>query len=65
MKDTFYVVTGFISPTIIDLKFSKFKYDKQYKHLQRERGCTTEGKEHILDFIQYFRKIRPYVKYYR
>ena len=32
---------------------------------KRYKGCTNEAKEHILDLIQYCRKIRPVLQYYR
>ena len=63
--DRFYVVIKFISSTINDLKFSKIKYDEACKHFQKEKGCSTKVKEHILDLIQYYRKIRPLVEYYQ
>ena len=63
--DKFYVVTKFILPTIDDLKFSKTKYSEQCKHLQKEKGHTNKAKNHILDFIQHCRKIRPFLQNYK
>ena len=63
--DRLYVVTKCILPTIDDLKFSTIKYDEKCEYLQKEKGCTTEAKEHILGLIQYCRKIRPFVHCYR
>ena len=63
--DRFYVVTKFILPTSNDLKFSKIKYNKKCEHLQNDKGCNNEAKDHILDLITYYRKIRPFVQYYK
>ena len=63
--DRFYVVTKFIFPTINDLKFSTIRYDEKCEYLLKQKGCTTEAKQHILDLITYCRKIRPFLHYYR
>ena len=62
--DRFYVVTKFILPAFEDQKFSKIKYDEKC-NLQNEMGHTNEAKEHILDLVTYYRKIRPFVQYYK
>ena len=38
--DRFYVVTKFILPTIMDLKFSTLNYDNKCEYLQ-EKGSIT------------------------
>ena len=48
--DTFYVVTKFMLPTILDLKFSKLNFDYT---------CA-----YMLELKAYCNKIRPFVTYY-
>ena len=64
--DRFHVVTKFILPTIRDLKFSTLNFDDKCEYLQgKERKHSAEAKEHILDLMTYYKKIKPYVYFYK
>ena len=63
--DRFYVVTKFILPSIGDLKFSKLNYDTICAYLDNKNICDTDSKEHILDLMMFYKKIEPFVLYYK
>ena len=54
-----------ILPTINDLKFSTIKFNENCEYLQDEKGCSSEGKQYILDLITYCMKIKPFVHCYK
>ena len=63
--DRFYVVTKFILPSIKHLKFSKLNYHSTCAHIEEKNVDTAESKEYFLDLLTYYKKIRPYVDYYK
>ena len=63
--DRFCVVTKFILPSIKDLKFSKLNYDSTCAYVAEKNGCIAEDKKYILDLLASYRKIEPYVDYYK
>ena len=61
----FYVVTKFILTSIGDLKFSKLNYDNTCAYLDNKNIQTTETRKHMLDLMTFFKKIEPFVIYYK
>ena len=63
--DRFYVVTKFILPSIGDLKFSKLNYDNTCTYLDNRNTQTTETRKHMLDLMTFWKKIEPFIMYYK
>ena len=63
--DRFYIVTKFILPSIGDLKFSKLNYDNTCSYLDNRNTQNTETRKHMLDLMTFFKKIEPFVLYYK
>ena len=64
--DRFYVVTKFILPTATDISFSKFNFEDKCENLRkRGKGHNHRIEKHILDLIDYCRKIKPYIHLYK
>ena len=63
--DRFYVVTKCILPSIKDLKFSYLNYDSTCAYLDEKNIGSAENKKYILGLLVYYKKIRPYVDYYK
>ena len=63
--DRFYVVTKFISASSIN--FSKFNCKDNYIRYIRKRGKghNLRIEKHILDLIDYCRKLKPYACFYK
>ena len=63
--DRFYVVTKFILPFIRDFNFSTLNYDNACAYLDNKNVCNTESKKHMLDLMTFYKKIEPFVLYYK
>ena len=63
--DRFYVVTKLILPSIGDLNFSKLNYDNTCAYLDNKNLCDTDSKKHMLDLMMFYKKIEPFVLYYK
>ena len=63
--DSFYVVTKFILPSILDLNFSKLSCDNTCTYLENNNICDTDKRKHLLDLITFCKKIEPFVIYYK
>ena len=63
--DRFYMVTKFILSSIGDLKFSNLNYDNTCAYLDSEMLKKTETRKCMLDLRTFFRKIEPFVVYYK
>ena len=58
--DRYYVVTKFILSTPSAINFSKFNFKDDYGYLRnRGKGHNHRIEEHILDHIDYCRKMKP------
>ena len=63
--DRFYVVTKFILPSIRDLNFSKLNYDDTCTYLGNKNIHDADTKKYLLDLITFYKKIEPFVIYYK
>ena len=63
--DRFYVVTKFILPSIGNLKFSTLNYDNTCAYLDNRNMHDSESKKHMLDLMTFYKKIEPFVLYYK
>ena len=63
--DRFYVVIKFILPSIGDLNFSKLNHDNTCAYLDNKNVCNTETKKYMLDLMTFYKKIEPFVFYYK
>ena len=64
--DRFNVITKFISPTTSDMNLLKFNFKEGCEYLRRrDSGHNHRKEKHILDLIEYCRKIKPYVYLYK
>ena len=63
--DRFYVVTKFTLPSIGELQFSKLNYDNTCMHLDNKNTYNTETRKHILDLVAFYKKIEPFVIYFK
>ena len=63
--DRFYAVTKFILPSTKDLKFSKPNYDNTCAYLGEKSGYNAETMKYTLDILAYYKKIEPYVNFYK
>ena len=61
----FYVVTHFILPSIRDLNFSKLNYDNMCTYLDNKNIHDTDTKKYMLDLFTFYKKIEPFVIYYK
>ena len=46
-------------------KFFKLDNDNTYAYLDEKNSCDTETKKYTLDLLAFYKKIEPYVAYYR
>ena len=63
--DRFYVVTKFLLPLIGDLKFSNLNYDNTCAYLDNKNAQNPETRKYMLDLKTFFKKIEPFVVYYK
>ena len=64
--DRFYVITKFILPTTSDMNLLKFNFKGGCEYLRIRGSGHNHGKEKcILDLIEYCRKIKPCVYFYK
>ena len=63
--DRFYIVTKFILPSIGDLKFSKLNYNDTCAYLDNKYTHSAETRKHMLDLMTFYKKIEPFVMYYK
>ena len=63
--DRFHVVTKFIFPFIRDLNFSKLNYDNTCAYLDNRNICDADIKKYLLDLPVFYKKIEPYMSYYK
>ena len=64
--DRFCVITKFILPTASDTNFSKFDFKDNCEYLKRRgKGHNHRIEKHILHHIDFCRKIKPYVYFYK
>ena len=63
--DKFYMVTKFILPSTGDLKFFTLNYDNTCAYLDNRNMWDSESKKHMLDLKTFFKKIEPFVLYYK
>ena len=63
--DRFYVVTKSILPSIGGLNFSKLTYDNTCAYLNNKNVHGTDSKKHTFDLMTFFKKIEPFVIYYK
>ena len=52
-------------PSIGDLKFSKLNFDNTCVYLGNKYTCSTETINHRLDLMTFFKRIDPFVVYYK
>ena len=62
--DRFYVVTKYILPSIDDLNFSKLN-DNTFAYLDNKNICDACTKKYLFDLLAFYKKIEPYVTYYK
>ena len=63
--DRFYMVRKCILPSIGDLKISTLNYDNTCAYLDKRNMHNSESKKHMLDLMTFFKKIEPFVLYYK
>ena len=63
--DRFFIVTKFILPSIVDIKFSKLKCDNTCAYMNKEYTPNTDSRKYLTELKTYCNKIRPFVSYYR
>ena len=63
--DRFYILTKFILPSIGDLNCLELNYDDTCAYLDNKNICDMDTKKHMLDLIMFFKKIEPFVIYYK
>ena len=63
--DRFYVVTKFMLPSIGDLNFSRLNYYNKCTYLDNKNTHSTETRKHMLDLMTSYKKIEPFVIYYK
>ena len=63
--DRFYILIKFMLPSIRDLKFSNLNYDNTCTHLDNKNTHNTETRKHMLDLMTFYKKIEPFVIYYK
>ena len=63
--DRVYVVTKFILPFIVDLKFSNLNYDNTCAYMDNKDAQSTETRKYMLDLRTFCKKIEPFVIYYK
>ena len=62
----FYFVPKFILLTVSEINFSKFNFKGDCEYLRkRGKGHNNRIEKHILDLINYCRKIKPYMYSYK
>ena len=62
----FYVVTRFILPKASDIIFSKFNFKDNCEYSRkRGKGHNHRIDKHVLDLIDYCRKVKPYICFYK
>ena len=59
------MVTKFILPLIVDLKFSNLNYDNTCAYLDNKNAQNTETRKYMLDLKTFCKKIEPIVVYYK
>ena len=47
------------------MNFSKLNYDNTWTYLDSKNICDAEMKKHMFDLITFFKKIEPFVIYYK
>ena len=52
-------------PSIGDLNFSKLNYDNTCTYLNNKNTYSTETRKHMLDLMTFWKKIEPFVIYYK
>ena len=62
--DRFYVVTKFMLPTIVDLKFSKLDFDYTCANMENKYAQNTESRRYMLELKAFCNKVGPFVTYY-
>ena len=63
--DRFYVVAKFMLPSIEDINFSKLCYDNMCAYLDNKHTHGVDTRKHMLDLMTFFKKIKPFVVYYK
>ena len=63
--DRVFIVTKFILPSIGDLNFSTLNYDNTCAYLDHKDTHNTQSKKHMLDCMTFYKKIEPFVLYYK
>ena len=63
--DRSYMVTKFILPSIGYKNFSTLNYDNTCAYLDNKNMHDTESKKHMLDLVTFWKKIKPFVPYYK
>ena len=64
--DRFYVITKFILPTLIDLRISPIRYDKECNYLRKlDDQDDDQIKENIKDLLFYCTRVRPFMALYK
>ena len=63
--DRFYVLTKFILPTIVDLRFSKLDLDDTCEYMDNKYAQNTESRKYMLDLKTVCKKIEPFAVYFK
>ena len=63
--DSFYAVTKFILPSIVDLKCSNLNYDNMCAYLDNKNAQNTETRKYMLHLKTFCKRIEPFVVYYK
>ena len=57
--DRFYIVTKFILPSIVDIKFSKLNYDHTCAYMNKEYAPNMDSRKYLTELKTYRNKIKP------
>ena len=63
--DRICVVTKFMLPMIVDIKFSKLNYDHTCAYMKKEYTPNTDSRRYLTELRTYCNKIIPFVSYCR
>ena len=62
--DRFYVVTKFMLPMIVDIKFSRLNFDDTCAYMKKDYAPNTDSGKYLTELRTYYNKIKPFVSYY-
>ena len=60
----FYVVTKFMLPMIVDIKFSRLNFDDTCAYMKKEYAQNTDSRKYLTELRTYCNNIKPFVSYF-